>query len=116
MEETGFYHPERGYWQVIGEPTQNVLDTYPSGTVQVPLKPAGNHVWSGNSWVQAAPDLAALAAEVRLKRNELLSSSDWTQVSDAPVNQAAWATYRQALRDIPQQAGFPSNVVWPEKP
>lgn len=53
---------------------------------------------------------------VRGLRNGLLSSSDWTQVADAPVDKAAWATYRQALRDIPQQEGFPDNVVWPVAP
>lgn len=53
---------------------------------------------------------------VRAQRNALLTASDWTQVADAPVDQAAWATYRQALRDIPAQAGFPDAVTWPEKP
>ena len=51
--------------------------------------------------------------EARSKRNTLLAASDWTQVADAPVDQAAWATYRQALRDITAQAGFPENINWP---
>jgi len=55
-------------------------------------------------------------AEIRAMRNQLLAASDWTQVADAPVDQAAWATYRQALRDVPQQAGFPDDVAWPHKP
>jgi hypothetical protein len=46
----------------------------------------------------------------------LLKESDWTQVADAPVDQSAWADYRQALRDVPQQSGFPQEVVWPTKP
>lgn len=54
--------------------------------------------------------------EVRKQRNNILADSDWTQVADAPVDQAAWATYRQSLRDIPQQDGFPTDVVWPDKP
>ena len=54
--------------------------------------------------------------QVRTKRDKLLAESDWTQVADAPVYKAAWATYRQSLRDIPQQAGFPTNVVWPVEP
>jgi hypothetical protein len=56
------------------------------------------------------------AEEVRTQRDALLSQSDWTQVPDAPVDQAAWAEYRQALRDLPQQAGFPQEVVWPNPP
>jgi len=55
-------------------------------------------------------------AEVRKERDALLTASDWTQVLDAPVDQTAWATYRQALRDIPDQAGFPDNVAWPTAP
>jgi hypothetical protein len=53
---------------------------------------------------------------VRSKRDGLLAESDWTQVADAPVDQAAWATYRQALRDVPSQADFPYNVTWPTEP
>lgn len=54
--------------------------------------------------------------EARALRDSLLAACDWTQVADAPVDQAAWSTYRQALRDLPDQAGFPDNVTWPEKP
>jgi|688.fasta_scaffold74048_3 hypothetical protein len=54
--------------------------------------------------------------EVRTQRNQLLKDSDWTQVADAPVDKEAWATYRQALRDITSQEGFPLNVVFPNPP
>ena len=54
--------------------------------------------------------------KVRAERNKLLDASDWTQVDDAPVDKAAWATYRQALRDVPQQEGFPADVIWPSPP
>lgn len=60
-----------------------------------------------------APDLEK---PVRQERNALLAASDWTQVADAPVDQAAWATYRQELRDITSQATFPSEVTWPVAP
>ena len=59
---------------------------------------------------------SALAAEARAQRNTLLAASDWTQVADAPVDQAAWATYRQALRDITSQEGFPEAITWPVAP
>jgi hypothetical protein len=52
----------------------------------------------------------------RAQRNALLARSDWTQVADAPVDQAAWATYRQALRDITEQEGFPEVINWPTTP
>jgi hypothetical protein len=56
------------------------------------------------------------AKVVREQRNQKLKESDWTQVLDAPVDKAAWATYRQALRDISAQPGFPWDVQWPELP
>ena len=56
------------------------------------------------------------AKSVRQQRNLLLAESDWTQLADAPVDQAAWTTYRQALRDVPAQVGFPEAVVWPVAP
>ena len=46
----------------------------------------------------------------------MLSDSDWTQVADAPVDKAAWATYRQALRDITEQDGFPVSASFPTAP
>jgi hypothetical protein len=61
---------------------------------------------------EAARDEAAATA-VRAERDRLLRASDWTQVADAPVDQEAWALYRQALRDVPEQAGFPGAVEWP---
>jgi len=57
-----------------------------------------------------------LFAELRVQRNKLLSESDWTQLPDAQVNAAAWATYRQALRDLPANTADPANPVWPTKP
>jgi len=56
------------------------------------------------------------ANAARNNRNALLGQSDWTQVADAPVDQAAWATYRQALRDVTAQASFPENIDWPIAP
>jgi hypothetical protein len=58
-------------------------------------------------------DLKNTANEIRAKRNQLLNSSDWTQVIDAPVNKESWAIYRQELRDITTQEGFPFTIVWP---
>lgn len=59
---------------------------------------------------------ASQADSVRAERNRKLTASDWTQVADAPVDQTAWAAYRQALRDVPTQVGFPNEVTWPTEP
>ena len=66
------------------------------------------------------PDERALeqeADEVRTQRDALLVESDWAVLPDAPVADAqAWKDYRQALRDVPQQTGFPTDIDWPTKP
>ena len=64
----------------------------------------------------SGPTDEQLASKARFERDRLLKDSDWTQVSDAPVDQDVWAKYRQALRDVPQQTGFPTDINWPTKP
>ncbi|EII3125342.1 tail fiber assembly protein [Vibrio parahaemolyticus] len=58
-------------------------------------------------------------AEIRKYRDHLISETDWTQMPDAPLSSAQkteFANYRQALRDVPNNAGDPDDVEWPEKP
>lgn len=64
------------------------------------------------------PSVEDLAEVVRRARDQLLNASDFTQLPDAPssIDKAAWQVYRQLLREIPDQPGFPTNVVWPEVP
>jgi hypothetical protein len=59
---------------------------------------------------------AEQAKSVRATRSEKLADSDWTQIADAPVDKAVWATYRQALRDVTAQSGFPWTITWPDAP
>jgi hypothetical protein len=68
-----------------------------------------------NSQISAG-DLNALQRD---KRNSLLNWCDWTQVPDSPLTdeqRAQWRTYRKALRDLTDQADFPSGTQWPEPP
>ena len=63
--------------------------------------------------------LPGIAAQARARRDRLLADTDWTQVLDAPIDEdtkAAYRAYRQALRDVPQQEGFPASIVWPDLP
>ena len=70
--------------------------------------------------VEAADALARPAqvmAELREQRNAKLTASDWTQLPDAPTaNAAAWKSYRQALRDLPQRTTYPNAPQWPTAP
>jgi len=64
---------------------------------------------------KTAADNAALAASERSKRDELLKVTDHYGLSDVTMS-SEMATYRQALRNVPQQAGFPNNITWPTLP
>jgi hypothetical protein len=86
--------------------------------VAMPTKPTGFVVfdYQTKSWIA---DIDKASATVLSQRFNLLSESDWTQIPNGPLTtekQAAWATYRQELRDITQQSGYPLNVVWPVAP
>ncbi len=61
-----------------------------------------------------ADSMAASATQVRAQRDELLAASDSMALADRITEE--WRTYRQALRDVPAQAGFPTNVTWPTEP
>ena len=56
------------------------------------------------------------AKSVREQRTQLLKDCDWTQIADSTADKTAWATYRQQLRDITGQAGFPWTITWPDAP
>jgi hypothetical protein len=56
------------------------------------------------------------AAAIRAERTQKLAESDWTQISDATVDKTLWAEYRQALRDVTKQSGFPTVAIWPVAP
>ena len=60
---------------------------------------------------------AEQAKNIRNKRDSKLTACDWTQIADCPItNKADWATYRQALRDLPKESGFPWTFNWPTNP
>lgn len=67
------------------------------------------------AWDAGANDRKA--AEVREERSAKLAATDWTQGVDTPQTiKDKYVSYRQALRDVPAQSGFPNNVVWPDAP
>ena len=100
---------------------EGAVDEKFSGSVFV-INP--NEVVEVKLWVKyTAEEKAEIdaqkAAAVRRERNAKLTECDWTQLNDTPLDnptKVEWTTYRQALRDITTQAGFPHSVVWPVKP
>ena len=81
-------------------------------------------IWDGTSWVDPRTEQQIYddaANTVRSQRDKLLYESDWTDLVGAEQRLGEtvwqqWQTYRQQLRNVPQQSGFPFNVVWPVKP
>lgn len=79
----------------------------------VPFTPEEEAEWDA---MEAAWPIRA-AKLFRENRNQLLAETDWSQAADTPqAIKDKYAPYRQALRDVPQQAGFPDNIQWPTKP
>lgn len=87
----------------------------------------GTPVLANGVWVQvwnvtqkSDEEIAAMTADaaagVRKQRNIKLTACDWTQIADSTADKAAWAAYRQALRDLTKQSGFPWDIVWPTQP
>lgn len=82
----------------------------------VPFTPEEEAEWDAQEAAWEAEKETREAEKVRTERNEKLAVCDWTQLTDSTADKTAWATYRQALRDVPKQAGFPWNVTWPTEP
>jgi hypothetical protein len=76
-------------------------------------------LYQDGQFLPAPPDTEAEAAFARLRRNAALAATDWRVIKaleDGNGLDFDLAVYRQALRDIPEQPGFPLNIVWPEMP
>lgn len=85
----------------------------------LPSEVVETKIWTSYTESELAEIAAQKAQAVRSERNTKLTECDWTQLNDTPLDNAAkiqWTTYRQALRDIPTQSGFPHSVIWPTKP
>jgi hypothetical protein len=101
----------------------NVTYTYDEYLLTMPDRDGLEKIVTDNTavWLAYAEtqEVNQLATDVRTQRDKLLYDTDWTQVDDAPisdVDKESVRKYRQALRDITAQNGFPQKIVWPEKP
>ena len=125
-------NPQTSFPRTITEETAKAFNCVPVTQVAYTDNYTKNYVRSarnnGGTWEeqliesdatddQIAERTAAISNDVRYERNQKLSECDWTQANDSPLKAAsAWTTYRQALRDVPAQSGFPHTVTWPTKP
>lgn len=84
--------------------------------VEIPEKPSpyADFDYDSKQWVVNTPMVVFNVLE---KRKKLLAATDWTQMPDVSIaTKAAWAAYRQELRDITAQAGYPTEITWPTPP
>ena len=103
----------------ILEGPQPTLTRFQSAVRSGPTEINGQWFWEYGA-VDWNEEAIAAAIEkqwdtIRTERNKKLYECDWTQLPDAPVDSVAWATYRQALRDVTSQTD-PFEIVWPVKP
>lgn len=127
-------NPNTSFPRVVPETTMAAYNMFP---VELGVEPtfdpltqkieaAATPVLTNGKWVlpktvvaltatEIADMTAAKAQGVRNQRDQLIADTDWMALSDSTLT-PAWAAYRQALRDITAQAGFPHTVDWPVKP
>ena len=92
--------------------TQYILD---GAVYNMPEAPTELHYFDFEA-LEWRVSIEALNTSVRLQRDTLLLASDYTQLSDVIVDKELWREYRQKLRDLPLQAGYPIVIEWPEMP
>lgn len=125
-------NPQTSFGRTISEETAEAFSCVPVTQV---TPPADDHTknfersaqlvdgaWQ-EQWIesdatseQITERTTAKANDVRAERNEKLAATDWTQLADQSSVAATWTTYRQELRDVPGQSGFPFTVTWPTAP
>lgn len=113
--ERGFFHPARGYWQTLGEPSEDVRRSYPNGTVEVPVKPGPNTEFVGGVWVAVAQPAPAPATPQQLSFAQLLIGL----VAEGWISEAegeAWLEGRtpvavqQLIATLPQSQRFAARA------
>lgn len=104
-----------------GTPEKPIMETVLSDVsmpyiTEADYQLALSEAWQGKVTMEEVPETAD---EIRARRDRLLAATDWAVLPDSPLDAQsleAVKTYRQALRDVPQQDGFPGTITWPEMP
>lgn len=114
---------EKGFLN-LNNPSAYYLDVDGVSLVSIPAKPNEYDIfdYETKQWVDPRTPEQQYQDAVDIvipQRNELLYQSDWTQIPNNPLTaekQQEWAAYRQELRDITMQSGYPFTVIWPTPP
>lgn len=112
-----------GWYYRNGEPPANYtrkaseFDIWDPTELQWKTNPQQAELQAAQVAAQQAAQREQLIRDILTKRKTKLQESDWTQLPDVPLDtKQAWATYRQALRDITLQETYPFNLLWPQPP
>jgi hypothetical protein len=99
--EKGFWHPSRGYWQTTNEPPKHILDGYPKGTIEVPLKPSGDHEWQGGEWVEIVPPPPTQAEQEANRQSAYTAEADplFFKWQAGEATEAEWLAKREEIRN-----------------
>ena len=113
---SGFELTLQGYF----DPNKYYVDVVNKTAIEIPPSPSEDHRFNYKTkqWELYLP-IEVVVEKVIWQRGNLLQQSDWTQIPNGPLTQEqqqSWAVYRQQLRDITSQSGYPFNVVWPTPP
>lgn len=111
--ERGFYHPSRGYWQTNSDVPQHILDTYPKGTVEVPLKPGADFEWVGGKWQATPPAPAPVPQEMSFAQLLIgLVAEGWITEAegDAWTNRQLPAAVNTLIAGLPQAQRFAARA------
>lgn len=116
----GFLAPDGRYWQTDDDPSEALRAAYPSGTIEVPVRPSPDHVWTGEGWIYQEPTPEPLSADFEATVLQLYDEMDQTHGIDLEteiggVSQKALRRFRlaNAVRRSDQfAAGLQSKLGW----
>lgn len=102
----------------LGTTVDISLITPPQGqSLNVGVVPYGANTYINGVFSTEPEPEYVIEQEALVKRFNMLCASDWTQLPDVPVyNRPDWIEYRQKLRDLPDQIGWPTSIIWPQPP
>lgn len=99
--EMGFWHPDIGYWQTITAVNSNIIQSYPEGTIEVPIRPGPNYDWNGTEWVISTRPLYTNEQIKAMRNAAYLSESDplFFKWQRNEIVQEEWLAKVQEIRD-----------------
>lgn len=112
--EKGFYHPHMGYWQTTGTPTDDILTSYPEGTVEIPLKPGPGFEFNGTEWVLDSSYIEVVRSQVQEAINTWRDAQEASAIifQHAGHNWDGGLATRMRLQPVVSLSELPDGFFW----